>query len=117
MTEEDTKRPTRQQVVGRLLMKSRACNCNCQARSCLLRTLSRWDRLLIETAALHCGYIDRYPVMAPLGRRLRLPDKEHAASADVHGRDMVRLAMTSALATLEFVPRRKDEILNINCSR
>ena len=44
--------------------------------------------------------------MAPLGRRLRLPDKEHAASADVHGRDMVRLAMASALATLEFVPRR-----------
>ena len=82
-----------------------------------LRTLSRWDRLLIETAALHCGYIDRYPVMAPLGRLLRLPDKEHAASADVHGRDMVRLTMASALATLEFVPRRAVLLGRVSASR
>ncbi len=55
--------------------------------------------------------------MAPLGRLIRLPDKEHAASADVHGRDMVRLAMASALATLEFVPRRAVLLGRVSASR
>ena len=55
--------------------------------------------------------------MAPLGRLLRFPDKEHAASADVHGRDMVRLAMASALATLEFVPRRAVLLGRVSASR